>query len=173
MIAPEALNTIMAAVLERLCACLEADSTNGKPEKCFIYHNRPPDDCGQYLAIWMVDAYAANADATVQAPSQRDCTASRGLRLKAKLVRNCWPTLKDNPSNPFPGVEAVQIASEALLIDANVMSCCIDSLVGKMDEQAILLGITGGRIESIMPDENRGGLAGWTMQFVLAIPGCC
>lgn len=173
MIAPEALNTILADVLARLCACLEADSTNGKPSKCFVSHNRPPDDCGDYLAVWMMGLYnALNTDGT-ESPKPQACGDLRGMRVRAKLVRECWPTIENNPTNPFPGVDKIQVASEALLIDANVMACCMENFMLKTNHEALALGISGGRIESILPDDNRGGLAGWTMQFVLTIPGCC
>lgn len=170
---PAILNDVMASIQEAVCSCLEDNSPAGPPPRCFISLTRPPDDCCDYLAVYLERMVPTIDFPQVSAGLDRCGEAQRMARLKLKLVRSCWPVLKDNPTNPFPPSAEIQSASEGLLIDLNVVWCCLSAILTGGDWIQIAGGGIRGKLESIEPDRPRGGCAGFTATFLVELDACC
>jgi hypothetical protein len=170
---PAWINETLQAILDSVCECL-ADTTLGQPPDCFISHTRPPDDCCDYLAIWLeqilpTDQFPSVADTAIDT---RCGNVRRMMRVKMKLVRSCYPVVRDNATSPFPAAAEIQSAAEALLIDANVMWCCVQCAFdtgGVFVDGACL----DAKFEELVMDRPRGGCAGLTMTFLVEMEQCC
>lgn len=168
---PGLLNDVLQSILDNLCECLGENTTLGAPKDCFIYHTRAPDDCCDSLVIWL-DRILPTAQFPIPFVGRDECGAvGRMMRVGVKLVRPCWPTVVDNPSNPFPPVAAMQAAAETMLIDTNVLWCCLSAGLSAGDHDP-----SGScqdfHIESVIPDKPRGGCAGVTASFLVELDAC-
>jgi hypothetical protein len=170
---PAYLNEILQSILDSVCLCL-ADTTLGQPEDCFISHTRPPDDCCDYLAIWMERMLPTYEFPFInEAKPDTTCgTVHRMMEVKLKLARSCYPVVADNAANPFPPPATIQAAAEALLIDANVLWCCVQCAFddgAPWPDDACL----DARFNELVMDRPRGGCAGMTISFLLELDHCC
>lgn len=91
-----------------------------------------------------------------------------------RLMRPCFPVAKDNATNPFPTATEMQAAAENLLIDVQVLRCCISAsycagLLFPDTPDADCLELAIG---DIVPAGPRGGCAGWTLYFAIELDSC-
>jgi hypothetical protein len=168
---PAYVNDILQGLLDDVCACL-ANTTLGQPQDCFISHTQPPDDCCDFLAIWIDRMLPTYSFPNVSDRVQRCNDVHRMVDVKLRLVRPCWPVVRDNAAKPFPTAEAIQQAAEGLMIDMNVIWCCV------VDSVAQGIGCDGPScldvlLEELRPDPPRGGCAGMTMTLRIELEGCC
>lgn len=170
---PAYINEILQGILDSVCECL-ADTTLGQPPDCFISHTRPPDDCCDYLAIWLdeimpTEQFPLGTDTMVDTKCGN---THRMMRVKMKLVRSCYPVVRDNATSPFPSPSEIQAAAEALLIDANVMWCCVQCA---FDEGDVFPdgSCLDAKFVNLEMDRPRGGCAGATMTFLVEMDQCC
>lgn len=169
---PAYINDIFQAILDDVCGCLD-NTVLGTPKDCFISHREPPDDCCDYLTIWLDQMLPTYNFPEVTTRVQKCGDVRRMARVRMKLLRSCWPVVKDNASSPFPSAEEIQSASEALLIDGNVLWCCVVDAAGggaNCDEWNDCLDF---KMDEMVPLKNRGGCAGWEIGFTIELKGCC
>lgn len=170
---PAYLNDTLQAILDEVCDCLE-NTTLGRPSECFISHTMPPDDCCDFLAIWIEQLQPTFSFPAVSDRVSKCNDIHRMAEVRLKLVRACWPVVKDNANAPFPTGAEMQAAAEALLIDANVMWCCVEQTFGS--ETGVACGdwdCLDVKLNSLTFDRPRGGCAGVSMSFMLELNGCC
>ena len=175
---PDHINNMMQSILDVACNCL-ADTPDGAPADCYISHNKPPDDCCDFLAIWLDRIRPRigfdNAAYITGEKVWAKCNDVGGVAdIGVRLMRPCFPTLKDNPTNPFPPAIEMQAAAENLLIDLQVLRCCIDSahcqgLLFPTTEDAECLEFAIG---DVTPEGPRGGCAGWTLTYAFELDSC-
>lgn len=167
------INDVLHGIMEHVYACLD-NTTLGQPKDKFLSFTRPPDDCCDYLAVWFEDLLP-----TVNFPAvfdgEDDCgVVQRMMEVKLKLVRPCWPILKDNANSPFPAPSEIAAAAENLTIDANVLWCCLSDGFNGSDVwpegDSLCLG---SKLQSLRPDKPRGGCAGMTATVWVELEGCC
>lgn len=173
---PTDINDIMQAMLDVACNCL-AETPLGLPANCYISHNEPPDDCCDFLAVWLERirpriGFENAAYTTGEKVWARCGDVGAVADINLTLMRPCFPTLKDNPFNPFPGAVEMQAAADNLLIDLQVLRCCIMSaacqrILFPSGDECQELGIG-----DITPEGPRGGCAGWTLRFALELDSC-
>lgn len=169
---PAYVNDLLQAVLDSTCECLQ-NTVYGTPGSCFISHTTPPDDCCDFLAIWVEQMLPTYSFPEVSTRVQKCGDVHRMVRVKMKLLRDCYPVVRDNAQAPFPSPEEMQAAAEGLLIDGNVLWCCV--------VDALTTGIGCDQwnecLDSLMnemvPIRPRGGCAGWELAFTLELKGCC
>jgi hypothetical protein len=167
------INDTLQGILDGVYDCLAADSVLGAPEHKFLSFTRPPDDCCDYLAIWFESLQPTREFPLVGVGDAAiDCTDSRLTTVSLKLVRPCWPVVKDNPKKPFPPPAEIQAAAENLTIDANVVWCCLATGLGSDALRADSLTL-GFRMIELRPDDPRGGCAGFTVRFAIELDPCC
>jgi hypothetical protein len=175
---PAHINDLLQSILDVACSCLE-DTPSGVPSDCFISHGQPPDDCCNFLAIWIDKIHPRigpeNSDFFIGEKVWTRCGDFGMIAdFSLRLMRPCFPTLVDNPMNPFPPAADVQAAAENLLIDIQVLRCCISSAIC----EGILLPSTSDAdcleiaVGDIYPVGPRGGCAGWTLQFSVELDAC-
>jgi hypothetical protein len=169
---PAYLNDVLQTVLDSVCDCLD-NTTLGTPKDCFISHRQPPDDCCDFLAIWIDRLLPTFEFPDVSFRVERCGDVRRMADISLRLVRPCWPTLKDNANSPFPTPAEMQAAAESLLIDANVLWCCLSDTFAAGLGCDNLNGCLDAIIEELVMDDPRGGCAGMTMTFRLELEGCC
>lgn len=170
---PAYLNDTLQAILDEVCDCLD-NTTLGRPNDCYISHASPPDDCCDFLAIWIERLLPTYSFPAVSDRVEKCGDIHRMAEVRLKLVRSCWPVVKDNANAPFPTGEEMQAAAEALLIDANVMWCCVEQTFAGPE------GVACGewdcldvKMNELLFDRPRGGCAGISMSFLLELNGCC
>lgn len=172
LVEPAYVNDLLQAVLDEVCACLE-NTTLGVPGSCYMSHTSPPDDCCDYLAIWLEQMLPTYKFPEVSSRVQKCGDVHRMARVRMKLLRSCWPVVKDNAQSPFPTPDEIQAASEALLIDGNVLWCCVgDALMSGAccDEWNQCLDF---KMDEMVPLKPRGGCAGWEIGFTVELKSCC
>ncbi|HUU97856.1 MAG TPA: hypothetical protein VM487_19135 [Phycisphaerae bacterium] len=173
---PEILSDVANSILVNAEACFESCGID-VPTEVFVSHMKPPDDCCDWMAVWVRDIVPVNPFPRVQTNINPNCTeVSMGVLMSLGWKRDCYPTVKDDKTDPFPGGDVMQAAADALLIEARTMWCCI------------LAAYTAGQLlprdpepDGPQPDivwgkmtPNRGGgCAGWTWDFTLEVPACC
>lgn len=175
---PAHINDLFQSILDVACNCLE-DTPLGAPADCYISHNQPPDDCCDFLAIWLERIRPRigfeNAQYITGEKVWAKCGDIGGVAdFSLRLMRPCFPTLKDNATNPFPSASEMQAAAENLLIDMQVLRCCISAaycagLLLPDTQDAECLEIAIG---DIIPAGPRGGCAGWTLPFAVELDSC-
>ena len=170
---PAYVNDLLQVVLDEVCQCLAENTTHGAPASCFMSHTTPPDDCCDFLAIWVEQMLPTYSFPIVSDRVQKCGDVHRMIRVRMKLLRNCYPVVKDNARAPFPTGEEMQTAAEGLLIDGNVLWCCVvDAVTGALgcDSWNECLDAV---MEDMTPVQPRGGCAGWEIAFRLELKGCC
>ena len=174
---PTYLNDTMQAVLDDVCAGL-ACTVFGAPNDCFISHTAPPDDCCDFLAIWM-DVMQPTMQFPVVNTSIVDRCGETGrmMRLAMRLRRSCYPVIRDNAKSPFPPPAEMQAAAEGLLVDANVVWCRLISGFSEgvyaLDDPACPSGCLDWKMGELRMDPPKGGCAGFTVTFAAELEGCC
>jgi len=173
---PAHLNDMMQSMLDAACNCL-ADSPLGLPADCYISHGQPPDDCCDFLAIWLERIRPRigfeNAQYITGEKVWAKCGDVGGVAdIEIRLMRPCFPTLKDNATNPFPPATEMQQAAEYLLIDLQILRCCIQEahcmgVVFPDDTECLELAIG-----DVTPEGPRGGCAGWTLTYGFEMESC-
>jgi hypothetical protein len=175
---PTQINDILQSFLDVACNCLE-DSPLGVPADCYISHNEPPDDCCDFLAIWLERIRPRigfeNAAYITGEKVWAKCGDVGGVAdIQIRLMRPCFPTLKDNATNPFPPAIEMQTAAENLLIDLQLLRCCIQ----EANCMGILFPTTDGAeclelaIGDAVPEGPRGGCAGWSLSYGFELDSC-
>jgi hypothetical protein len=174
---PAHLNDMLQSILDVACNCLD-DTPLGRPADCFISHGQPPDDCCDFLSVWAEYIRPIQGFENAQYVSGvkftgRCCDIGAVMDIAIRLVRPCYPTLKDNATNPFPPPIEIQAAAENLLIDGWAMRCCVmrayceDSL---FPDDTECLEVAWG---DMVPHGPRGGCAGWTWRITVELEQCC
>lgn len=167
------LAEIMESIKVALCECLDDNSPAGAPPSCFVSLGRPPDDCCDYLAVYL-DRILPTVDFPNPSTGLDQCgVTQRMARLKVKVVRSCWPVIKPNPTNPFPPASEIQSASEGLLIEATAVWCCLSEILLSGDWHDIVGPGLHGKLEGLEPDRDRGACAGFTATFLIELESCC
>lgn len=170
---PALLNEALQLVLDDVCAGLVC-TTSGPTEHCFISHTAPPDDCCDFVAVWL-----EGIAPTLQFPIRDDTTpdrcgeASRMATVHVRLRRACYPVLRDNASQPFPPPAEMQAAAEGLLIDANVTWCRLASGIASGVYVPETTGCLDFKLASLFMDRPRGGCAGFTATLLMELDPCC
>lgn len=170
---PAAINDMLQTVLDGLHACM-SNTVDGPPASKFLSFNRPPDDCCDYLAIWLESIQATKEFPILDTSAAEGCGGGRMMTVAVKLVRSCWPVIQDNPRNPFPPGQVIQAAAEKLTVDANVVWCCLES--GLSSGEFWIDGNDGCksfRMIELRVDPARGACAGFTVRFQMELEGCC
>ncbi len=169
---PAYINEVLQLVVDDLCVALEECTTAGAPKSCFISWTAPPDDCCDFLAVWMDELLPTVKFPVVNSTDPFQCGVSRMMRVKARLVRPCWPVVRDNAKSPFPPPADIQAAAEALLIDSNVVWCRLVSAFANNFYQANETDCLMGMINNLKPDPPRGGCAGFTATWMMELDSC-
>lgn len=172
---PDHLVTIMQSILDVACSCL-IDTTYGQPEDCFISHDAPPDDCCDFLAVWTERLRPSHGFAEGQYVTggklwEKCCSMNAVADINLRIVRPCYPSLVDNPNNPFPPAAEIQAAAEALAVDIWVLQCCVEKAAcdGLLLPPDTCLEIGIGDATPFA----RGGCAGWTWELAVELDTCC
>jgi len=171
---PAYLNDLLQRLLDEVCECLE-DTPLGVPEYCFISHTRPPDDCCNYLAVYLEQILP-----TVKFPTISDVgvdsvcnSVQRMARVTLKLARDCYPVVQDIEPAPFPAPSEIQAAAESLLLDANAVWCCVSCLVGTDGWTPEGHSCLDVKLKDLTMDPPRGGCASLTMNLLIELEQCC
>lgn len=162
----------LQAILDTTYTCLE-DTVDGPPASKYLYWTTPPDDCCDILAVWL-DAILPTREFPVVLSGADECGDSwRMMRVKVRLVRACWPTLRDNATSPFPSPVDMQAATENLLVDANVVWCCLQTAFAEGTLFPDMQPCTNVRWDDLTPDPPRGGCAGFTLTLMVELDAGC
>jgi hypothetical protein len=175
---PDHINNMMQSVLDVACTCLE-DSPLGAPSDCFISHCAPPDDCCDFLSIWLDRIRPRqgfeNAAYITGEKVWAKCGDVGGVAdISLRIMRDCYPVVKDNATNPFPSGVEMQTAAEALLIDLQILRCCIQeaNCMGILYPDSEDANCLEFAIGDATPECPRGGCAGWTLTFGIELDSC-
>jgi hypothetical protein len=160
-------------VLDDVCSGLTC-TLYGPVEHCFISHTTPPDDCCDFVAVWI-----DGIEPTRQFPIPDDVTPdrcgemSRMVSARIRLRRSCYPVVRDNAKQPFPPPSEMQAAAEGLLIDANVTWCRLASGIASGLYTPDGSGCLDYKLAGLVMDRPRGGCAGFTATLLMELDPCC
>jgi hypothetical protein len=154
-----------------------ASTPSGAPATVGVYHTIPPDDCGDFLIAWIDRIYGyKNFPAEEMGPTL-GFQVMPAVKIKYRLVRNCWPSLHDDAHNPFPPRDETDPVALNLAFDGITLWCAYFSDLQSInlrrsrivaDSEACSLA----RVEALVPDKVRAGYVGWTGSFTLALDSC-
>lgn len=174
------LGAILGNTVDLVCACL-ADTPNGTPGTCTVYWSTPPDDldCGDcdsngLLVAWLERmAPVKNWPSPYVGPSGHGIPITVKADIAVRLVRPCWPILRQDIANPFPARSVTEPLALNLDFDASAVFCCILN-----DLASNTPAITDGpclqkMMGALEVDRNRGGCAGFTVRFSVGLGACC
>lgn len=174
------LADVMQSIVDVACECLETSSPLGRPGDCFISHNTPPDDCCDFLSVWVErirpsEGFADGQYVTGGRLWARCGNLSSIADVNIRLVRPCFPVVIDDALNPFPPAIDIQAASEALAIDAWVLNCCIHTAIsnGELLPDDVVGSCLEVGIGDMVPHGPNGGCAGWTWDLSIELGDCC
>lgn len=170
---PTEINDVLQLIVDDVCAGLSC-SSYGSVDHCFISHTAPPDDCCDFLAVWIDGIFPTSKFPSIDESTADRCgDISRMIRVNIRLRRACYPVVRDNATAPFPPPSEMQSAAEGLLIDANIVWCRLSSGI----HSGIYVSETSGCIDfklvNLMMDRPRGGCAGLTAQLLVELDPCC
>lgn len=172
------LGELLEDLRDLACSCL-ADSPLGVPADCYVSHGRPPDDCGDYLAVWLERVRPIQPEAfptTFGGKITCNTSLAGAADIAMKVARSCWPTVRGETQPEFPDpLTEIDPAAVDLLGDATALWCCVtaaalDGSLHPSNGGGETYGITMGSLDV---DDPRGGIAGWTLRFALEMPLCC
>jgi len=176
LVNPSDLNDMMQSMVDIGCLCLE-DSPDGVPKYCFISHNEPPDDCCDFLAVWLErirprTGFENAAYTTGEKVWSRCGDVGAVMDVRLRLMRDCWPVVQDDALNPFPPVADMQAAADNLLIDLQLLRCCLSAaacngVLYPENFECLEFGIGDA-----IPIGPRGGCAGWDLTYTFELEAC-
>jgi len=170
---PAELNEALQLLLDDVCAGLVC-TVYGPVDTCFISHTTPPDDCCDFVAVWLDSIYPTTMFPNIdESTSERCGETSRMMRVNIRLRRACYPVVRDNATAPFPPPAEMQAAAEGLLIDANVTWCRVSSGIASGLYVPEGSGCLDFKMVSLGMDRPRGGCAGFTMTILMELEPCC
>lgn len=170
MTATTNLTAVVNAVLAQACACL-VDTITSTPGTCRLYHTKPPDDCCDFLAVWVERITPTVAFPGAYAGPARTASGLVGVAdLAVELKRSCWPVITDSAIDPFPSAEATDAATTALLDDGAHLWCCLLAAAQDGDLAGACNEVRVGNLEPLAP---QGGCAGWIMRLSVELDPCC
>lgn len=174
---PTHLADVLNSFLLNACACLE-DTPYGAPKDCFISHGEPPDDCCDFLAVWVERIMPSHGFAQGEFQTggriwSKCCDLNAVADISIRLVRPCYPTLIDDPFSPFPDPADVQEAAVKLAIDIWMLQCCLTAaqcagVLFPAGANCLELGVGDA-----VPHGPKGGCAGWTWGLAVELDVCC
>lgn len=168
---PDYLLDLTQAILNTACDCL-IDTPLGPPKDCFISQDKPADNCCDYLSIWVQSIYATRNFPDSFEGAVRCQDFQNAVSFGMELLRDCYPTLVDNPQSPFPPRTADTAAASDLLRDGQVLWCCLTNAL--LDGSAMPPDFLCNNVAlGSMKPKRRGGCAGWILEFVVEIDACC
>jgi hypothetical protein len=168
----------MAALLQKLL--LKAweglnDTRLGVPDQAVLSHDFPPEDCCNFLALWVrpwvpfVEGEFPNEPAPLT-PGARCRQFEFFPRLTLTLRRPCAPDLKPDPSNPFPEPGEETAAAIDMIIDARALQCAVAStwpgIVGDTYVDAQMWP------RQMSPTGGSTGCFGWDWEIDIETRGC-
>jgi hypothetical protein len=172
---PTYVNDVLQLILDDVCAGLTC-SVYGAPQDCFISHTAPPDDCCDFVAIWMNAMLPVSRDGfpLVNVNGIERCgDTSRMMDVSLRVRRACYPVVRDNAKSPFPPPAKIQTAAEGLLIDANLVWCRLVSGFGDRLYTPDGYGCSDYKMGSLNMDSPMGGCAGFTVNMLVDLDACC
>lgn len=180
----EMLSDILNHILAVAEECLEG-CDRPIPDDVFHHHGprRPPGDCCSHLTVHVrqIRPTSDGEGGQTQFPGTfigipNNCgQVQMAVDASLTLSRDCFPTLKDDKSDPFPTAAEMQAASDELAIDARVLWCCLlaaqaaGTLLPPGPQFADLVDVVWGTMSPF----RGGGCAGWEWEFTLNLPSCC
>lgn len=170
---------IAQSVLDALCDCLEGTPL-GRPKDCFLSFGEANICCCDGATVKILGIRPGHAFPSSQLNSgaviwDRCCDMGRIADMELSWVRPCYPILVNNATNPCPSPADEQNATEALLIDAMTVSCCLPfsncggaSILG---DSVDCSDIGWGELVPTGPEG--AGCAGWKWHFEVELDSCC
>ncbi len=166
------LPVMLSRVLDVALDCLE-DTPNGRPSAWGFYHTMPPADCCDGLYLWL-ERIVASKSFPAEWPGPINCGELVPVaRVALKLYRPCWPTVKDDPHNPFPPATESDLAAADLQMDAIKLFCCLLGDLSNPDGTILGGACLKATMGAIDPSPPQGGCAAWTIRFALELDPCC
>lgn len=163
------LSLLADSILTHSIACLES-TPSGVPTERFVSHDKPPEDCCDLIAVWVKQIRPTISFPRTTVDPSPCGDLMMALDVAVKLVRPCWPTQTGDKNDPFPGADVVHAAATNLLIDARHLWCCLRSAAN----EGVLIPYEGFDIVfGNMTPTRGGGCAGWVLDLVVEVPGCC
>lgn len=171
---PEVFSNVANLILNTAEECLAA-SVLGVPEDAFVSHNRPPDDCCDFISVWYRRLFLTKGFPSPFGGAARCNDLSIAADMTLVWKRPCWPTVKADPADPFPAPDLVQIAADNLLIDARLMMCCMLAAyeTGELTPSTLSPNYTFRIAWGALTPLRTGDCAGWQWDFSVEIPSCC
>lgn len=169
-------------ILNRILAVAEVVIGNNEdlvvPEMVFHHHGprRPPGDCCDYLAVFVrsirpsLDGEAPRFPASYIGPAKNCGDINMAVDASIAIVRNCFPTLKKDRNNPFPGEAEMQIASDMLGLYARTLWC---GMIAAQQSGVLLDDDDLELAWGAMTPFRGGACAGWQWDFTLQLRPCC
>ena len=139
-----------------LCAVQDGYSVEGitLPERQYLTLGTPANDCEQLVVSWQQSYLGVPGD---EASAPQNCDAPRSAVFVVQLSR-AMPVVNDRGRSPAAAV--IQESSEALLVDAHVLT----NIVADIDPFGLGVIVTTEVVEV------SGGLGCIQVQTVLGIP---
>lgn len=168
---PSFLPQLLNRIVDVGCTALET-SPNGKPGFCGLYHAAPPADCCDALVVY-VERLTMIKSFPQESQSPIKCDEIPMVSGAMRLFRPCWPTIKIDAHNPFPGNETTTVAAINLMMDASALYCALASDLGNTDGVIKAGNPLAARLGQLTPQPPRGGCASWTVSFQIELNPCC
>lgn len=169
---PSYLPNMLNRVVQLACECLK-DTPNGVPGFCGLYHTSSPADCCDSLTVWLERLTTIKTFPSPWSGPLRCSTMIPMASVAIQLTRPCWPVLKIDPQNPFPGNEETSIAAANLEMDAIALYCCLMSDLSNDDGFIKQGACLAANLGTMTPGRPQGGCASWTVRFQIELDPCC
>lgn len=176
---PATLYDLAATVLAAAEGCFTLD--NGEPElPGFVYLGQPPDDCCNFIAVWIDNVYQTTDRAAFGGfPSptpvpQRCGDQGMAATVHVMIKRDCWPAIQ---GNVLPQQAVMEAASEQIYTDGYRLWCCLLQAyyAGELlpwSDPASPQPTYRVVWQPMVPHTPAGGCAGWEVVFQAEVPPC-
>lgn len=172
----EILSDIANLILVNAEACLE-QADLAVPSEVFVSHKRPPDDCCDWMSVWVRQIRPTTKFPATQAVVSPPCgDLVMAVDMTLGIKHGCFPTLKADKAAPFPTGDEMQVAADELAIIARTLWCCLlaAQAAGQLlPRWPLEIGEQLGIVWGPMTPTRGGGCAGWDWDFVVELPACC
>jgi hypothetical protein len=156
---------------------LETPETRlGIPDAAYLSHDAPPEDCCDFLALWIRQQYPflpGEFPQQLQPLPQRGCQPVQfAARLTLSLRRPCAPDLSADQFDPFPEPGEETAAAVDLMIDSRALICAVGSTWQGLVDGVYGIGIGQLHYSPLLPTGSATGCFGWDWDIDIALEGC-
>jgi hypothetical protein len=148
-----------------------ATALDPTPQRVHTYHTRPPTMNCSMIAAWVDPAMFSEVFPTPSTDYNRCEETFLLVTVNLRLIRECWPIIRDHV---FPAEGPIEAAVLQLDADLEAMLCALKGAIARHELSTVpALSQPKAAITNVRAVPPLGGFAGWDLTVVVEGDYCC